>query len=852
MRELVIPEEFNGLFTNDEISNLKTTFSKFDVDNNGAISEDELKQVFATTGVTLTPSQFRNLFDEIDIDKSGSVSFDEYVKMFAAEKTDKRQSLAKSVFTKAVEVLTVRGSGGASHTFSIEERNAFCKHINTCLADDKDVTSLLPLRPESSDLFEKTSDGIIFCKLINLAVSDTVDERTINKKQNMNKYLKTENLNLALNAAKAIGCQVVNVGSFDLIDGNPILILGLLWQIIKIQLTSQISLKEHPELVLLLDDGEDMAAFLKLPPEAILLRWVNWHMQQAGSLIRISNFGKDVADSEAYSILLNRLNPSKCDLITSTNPLDKATKVLKNAEYINVTPFLTAMDICAGNRKLNLGFVAQLFNENPGLEITEEQLAELDLSMLEIDDQGDSREERVFRMWINSLNITDLYLADLFAGLDGLNILKLEAFVEPGCVDFKKVSGLNNETLSRFKLIENANMAVSVAKNVDLSVVNIGGLDLVDGSKKLILALVWQLMYRYTVQTLQDLALSNGITGKIEESQVVAWANKTVAMSKKNISPINNFRDQNLKNSVYLINLIAGINSQVVQWELVQYEASDENFISNAKYAISLARKIGACVFVVPEDIIEVKSKMIFTFVTALWSSQLTDAIQSVVKKDSTTENDDEDEEEEEDAFDANIEPKVKGRSINARNEALDAAIATGKIRPQRRQSSYTPDSLQTVPGGSTPSAMALRGSRTNQTPSAMAFTGIWKPPSITSPSQAGKSPSPIKPQRRASAMPTLNSSEYKASPWKEEKSRERLNSLSGKTDVKADASYGTSANSNTDFIKKARSNLRKTFISTVPLLPDQGEAASGGKDVHPSSSYSGDGGEVEESEWDK
>ena len=81
----------------------------------------------------------------------------------------------------------------------------------------------------------------------------------------MNKYLKTENP-MALNAAKAVGCQVVNVGSFDLNDGNPILILGLLWQIIKMQLTSQITLKEHPELVLLLDDGEDMAAFLKWPP----------------------------------------------------------------------------------------------------------------------------------------------------------------------------------------------------------------------------------------------------------------------------------------------------------------------------------------------------------------------------------------------------------------------------------------------------------------------------------------------------------------------------------------------------------------------------------------------------------
>ena len=48
-------------------------------------------------------------------------------------------------------------------------------------------------------------------------------------------YKKTENQNLAINAAKAIGCQVTNIGARDLIDCTPHLILGLLWQIIKIQ-----------------------------------------------------------------------------------------------------------------------------------------------------------------------------------------------------------------------------------------------------------------------------------------------------------------------------------------------------------------------------------------------------------------------------------------------------------------------------------------------------------------------------------------------------------------------------------------------------------------------------------------
>lgn len=43
----------------------------------------------------------------------------------------------------------------------------------------------------------------------------------------------------------------------------------------------------------------------------------------------------------------------------------------------------------------------------------------------------------------------------------------------------------------------------------------------------------------------------------------------------------------------------------------------------NAKYLISCARKIGACVFLTPEDIVEVKSKMIMTLVSILWQAYL-------------------------------------------------------------------------------------------------------------------------------------------------------------------------------------------------------------------------------------
>lgn len=80
--------------------------------------------------------------------------------------------------------------------------------------------------------------------MINLSVADTIDERTINKKK-LTPFTIQENLNLALNSASAIGCHVVNIGAEDLKEGRQHLVLGLLWQVIKIGLLADIELSKN-------------------------------------------------------------------------------------------------------------------------------------------------------------------------------------------------------------------------------------------------------------------------------------------------------------------------------------------------------------------------------------------------------------------------------------------------------------------------------------------------------------------------------------------------------------------------------------------------------------------------------
>jgi gephyrin len=158
---------------------------------------------------------------------------------------------------------------------------------------------------------------------------------------------------------------------------RPTLILGLTWQLIKAHLLRNISLRNVPELIVLLQEGEDVDAFHRLPPEQILLRWVNYHSKKSGLTDkRASNFGSDVSDSELYRAVLYSLN---CYLnkqhVHATVPSaseepsahTRALRVISSARSLGIATFIKADDIVDGNVKLNIGFVAQLFNKCHGL-----------------------------------------------------------------------------------------------------------------------------------------------------------------------------------------------------------------------------------------------------------------------------------------------------------------------------------------------------------------------------------------------------------------------------------------------------------------------------------------------------
>ncbi|KAK4727441.1 hypothetical protein R3W88_032358 [Solanum pinnatisectum] len=289
----------------------------------------------------------------------------------------------------------------------------------------------------------------------------------------------------------------------------PHLVFGLIAQIIKIQLLADLNLRKAPQLVELVEDSQD---------------------------------------GEAYAHLLNTLAPEHgtTNTLDTEDPTERANLILEQAENLDCKRYVTPKDIVEGSANLNLAFVAQIFQHRNGLTA---DTTKLSFAVMMEDDAQTSREERCFRLWINSLG-TDTYVNNLFEDVrTGWVLLEVLDKISEGLVNWKQA---------------NCNQVISIGKELNFSLVNVAGSDIVQGNKKLILAFLWQLM-RFSMLQL-------------------------------------------------LINL---------KFHALGKEITDDKKL-NATYTISVARKLECSIFLLPKDIIEVNQKMMLTLTASImyWSLQ--------------------------------------------------------------------------------------------------------------------------------------------------------------------------------------------------------------------------------------
>ncbi|KIW62922.1 hypothetical protein PV04_09810 [Phialophora macrospora] len=631
-------------FQQNEIFQLQDAFRKLDVDDKGYLDE--------ATVIKATQQSERQSYDvvrqalkEVELDSSRRVELEDYVDLISKvrQSSPAQRRISVGPQHKPANVggnglpaspghaskpslggggrIQVQGSSAnVTHTINEEERTAFTTHINAVLAGDPDIGHLLPFPTDTFEMFDHCKDGLVLSKLINDSVPDTIDERVLNKPgkkiKTLNAFHMTENNNIVIGSAKGIGCSVVNVGAGDIIEVREHLILGLIWQVIRRGLLGKIDIKLHPELYRLLEDDETLDQFLRLPPEQILLRWFNYHLKNAGWARRVTNFSGDVKDGENYTVLLNQLKPDICSRapLQTRDLLQRAEEVLQNAERIDCRKFLTPTALVAGNPKLNLAFVANLFNTHPGLDPLEEgEKPEIE----DFDAEGE-REARVFTLWLNSLDVqppVHSFFDDL---RDGTILLQAYDKVIPGSVNFRHVNKppAHGGEMSRFKAVENTNYAVELGKQNRFSLVGIQGADITDGQRTLTLGLVWQLMRRDIVSTLSGLAQRMG-KRELSDSDMIKWANDMSRKGGKS-SSVRSFKDPAITSGIFLLDVLNGMKANYVDYELVTPGKTTDDAYANAKLSISIARKLGSTIYLLPDDIVQGRARLVTTFVGAL------------------------------------------------------------------------------------------------------------------------------------------------------------------------------------------------------------------------------------------
>lgn len=562
-------------------------------------------------GENLTEEERATLINDLYPNLGDEVEFEFFLKVYLklqAHASTRAGSGEKnsSAFLKAATTTLL-------HTISESEKSSYVAHINNYLANDEFLKKYLPIDPSSNDLFEIVKDGVLLCKLINVAVPGTIDERAINTKTVLNPWERNENHTLCLNSAKAIGCTVVNIGTQDFVEGRRHLVLGVISQIIKIQLLADLNLKKTPQLVELVDDSRDVEELLSLPPEKILLKWMNFQLKKSSYQKTVTNFSSDVKDGEAYAHLLNVLAPedSNPSTLTVKDPLQRAKLVLEHADKMGCKRYLTAKDIVEGSPNLNLAFVAHVFQHRNGLSTQAKQISFLETSP---DDTQISREERAFRLWINSLGNSS-YIDNVFEDLrNGWLLLETLDKVSPGIVNWKVA---NKPPIKLpFRKVENCNQVVKIGKQLKFSLVNIAGNDIVQGNKKLILAYLWQLMRYNILQLLKNLRF-HAHGKEINDADILEWANTRVRNSEGQCR-MNSFKDKSLSDGIFFLELLSAVQPRAVNWSMVTKGVTDGEKKMNATYIISIARKLGCSIFLLPEDISEVNQKMILTLTASI------------------------------------------------------------------------------------------------------------------------------------------------------------------------------------------------------------------------------------------
>ncbi|CAH1402925.1 unnamed protein product [Nezara viridula] len=166
---------------------------------------------------------------------------------------------------------------------------------------------------------------------------------------------KLNNVNRALQILEQNSVKLVNISSNDIVDGNPKLILGLVWSII-------LHWQVHWSLKELMTDAEQTNL------EKTLLMWCKQNTQKYN--VEINNFTTSWSDGLAFNALIHNFRPELFDYanVARRQPNARLNHAFKIAqEFLNIERLLDVEDVNTSvpDKKSIMMYVMCLFQSLP-------------------------------------------------------------------------------------------------------------------------------------------------------------------------------------------------------------------------------------------------------------------------------------------------------------------------------------------------------------------------------------------------------------------------------------------------------------------------------------------------------
>ena len=517
-------------------------------------------------------------------------------------------------------------------------------------------------------------DGVVLCNLFNAVDPDFVDRRCIHLPKNLDNPMPlsdskiNDNINLVLASSKALGLRLprYDAESWKHRKRHIPVLLALVSGLAKAQLGTLVNFEKHPELARLLKQKEDADKVRLYKADEWIKRWLNFVLSRP-VLGTIGDYNADLWDvlctiegkkfeSEAPASAFND-NPEQCS--------DYLITYVKKTLKVNTT--IEPSDLINEYSKCQELLIAQIFEKKNNLSgLNKQEIRKY--SVYWVDDNPDDDQ---FIPWINGmlpphLQVSNLY-KDLSTGYDfflsfyflgeipivwcffvffffficSVVLLKILEKMKPGCVDWKR---MRQSVRHKFDKVHNCNKVIKLCeREFPFKIIGIGGTDIVDGHKKYIETLLWQIMRYQSTKTISELNFG----GKnVTDKDILRWSQerhkKLVGHSLNKTQTIKSFKDPSLTSCIYYIELLKVITNdidnkesddKVVHDEDVCYklkanigkkdlkkdaDGSLEDRIGNARYTISMLRRYGSEIFVAPDDLVFLESKAVLSTLAAL------------------------------------------------------------------------------------------------------------------------------------------------------------------------------------------------------------------------------------------